>query len=150
MISKSVLVAVVAAVIGGCAATGDPPAEAAGGASAARTVEGVMLTTDRSEYRAGGELRLDLRNDSGDGLGVNVCVSTLEVRDGAEWRQSTQQPDEICTMELRILEPGRSASHTFTLPAGLAAGEYRFVTDVERMASGERGPVASTPFRVDR
>jgi hypothetical protein len=150
MISKSLLIAALAVVVAGCAVSGEPPADVAGELSAARTVEGVMLTTDRSSYRAGAELRLDLRNETGDGLGVNVCVSTLEVRDGTDWRRSPQQPDEICTMELRILEPGASASHTFTLPAGLGSGEYRFVTDVERMESGERGPVASAPFTVDR
>jgi hypothetical protein len=48
------------------------------------------------------------------------------------------------------MNPGQSASHTFNLPAGLEAGEYRFRTDLEIMATGARGPYASNSFQVTR
>jgi hypothetical protein len=139
--------AVLLLALGACGVNGElqPPAGAGAGIQVA---EGVMLTTDRQSYSAGSDVRLELRNGSAAAIGVNVCMSTLERRNGA-WARSTIQPDEICTAELRLLEPGGSASHTFTLPQALTPGEYRFQTDVERMETGQREPITSTPFRVE-
>jgi hypothetical protein len=58
--------------------------------------------------------------------------------------------DRICTMELRILEPDRSARYEYDLPQGLARGEYRAVTVVHVMETEDRLEVTSLPFRVDR
>jgi hypothetical protein len=120
-----------------------------GGAEGARmAVEGVVLTTDRQAYAAADPVRLTLRNEAGEQLGINLCLSTLEVRQGTQWVRAPQQSEDICTSILRILEPGESDSETVQLPPALPPGEYRFSTEVERIGTGQRRPHGTNAFRV--
>lgn len=100
-----------------------------------------------AERTSGDGVRLTLRNDSSSAVGYNLCVSALEWWDGSAWTSAA--PSDICTMELRSLQPHASAAFDKTLPADLAAGRYRFVTSVESpMGSGMRN-LASEAFTVD-
>jgi hypothetical protein len=110
--------------------------------------DGLVLQTDRSSYAAGEPVQLTLRNETGGPLGVNLCLSTLEQRRGGEWGEAPRQFDEVCTALLQLLEPGQSASHTFTVAAGFPTGEYRLRTRIERMHSGDADFYVSNPFRL--
>jgi hypothetical protein len=92
------------------------------------------------------KVRLTLDNGTSDPIGYNLCTSTLQRHDGNSW--SPVRTDEVCTMELRILEPGRSATFDKTIPSGLSAGEYRYVTSVEDPLGGAQRTIASGSFGV--
>ena len=55
---------------------------------------------------------------------------------------------EICTMELRTLNPGHDATFEKRLPSPLAAGDYRYVTGVESPLGGSRVVLETNPFPV--
>ena len=102
---------------------------------------GVTLTAART----GNNVMLTLRNGSTTPVLYNLCSSGLQRMNGAAWE--AVETGDICTMELRTLEPGASATFEKTLPPDLRAGEYRYVTNVD--ADGNRSVVTSNPFRVD-
>ncbi|HEU4522186.1 MAG TPA: hypothetical protein VFT12_09300 [Thermoanaerobaculia bacterium] len=104
---------------------------------------GVMFSAERV---ATGSIRLALDNGSSQPIGYNLCHSSLQRRTGSEW---TSVPgDEICTMEIRTLNPGHDATFEKRLPAGLAAGEYRYVTNVESPLGTPQSAVATAAFRL--
>lgn len=107
---------------------------------------GLVLRTDRDRYAAGSAVVLTLSNGGATEVGYNLCSSTLERRTGSGWE--AQRVDLVCTMELRGLAPGSSASFTHTLPAALAAGEYRYSTRVEERPGGAMRSVATDSFTV--
>lgn len=113
-------------------------------AQTSSSTTGVVLDAERLSATS---VRLQLRNGSADRAGYNLCTSALERRDGASW--TAVRTDEACTMELRILEPGGTATFEKTLPSGLAAGEYRYVARVDVPLGQGQVTVASDPFRVD-
>jgi hypothetical protein len=82
---------------------------------------------------------LTLRNDSGSALGYNLCTTAMERQSGGSWNDVPS--DGACTMELRILASGNTATYTRQIPAGLPSGEYRFVTQIE-------SPLGSTQTRI--
>jgi hypothetical protein len=91
-------------------------------------------------------ITLVLINDSREEVGYNLCPSTLERQVGEAWQAV---PDSrLCTMELRLLAAGRSARYTLGLPAGLAAGTYRYRTSVNRMVSNSAVQLTSDVFQV--
>ena len=53
---------------------------------------------------------------------------------------------DICTMELRTLNPGADATLEKQLPASLPSGEYRYVTNVESPLGSAQTGVASNAF----
>jgi hypothetical protein len=108
--------------------------------------QGVRLAVAPASVAAGGNVALTLTNGSAEAIGYNLCTSTLERREGGDWRPVPS--DRVCTMELRTLEPGRQDTFQLELPAGITAGEYRFRTGVELPAPGARRDVVSEPFRV--
>ncbi|HEV7767203.1 MAG TPA: hypothetical protein VGQ76_19535 [Thermoanaerobaculia bacterium] len=101
---------------------------------------GVTLTAAHT----GPTVMLTLRNDSGAAVGYNLCSSTLQRRAGGTWENVPT--GLICTMEIRNLDSGGTATFEHTLPGGLATGEYRYVTIVD--ANGSRAEAASNPFSV--
>ena len=105
---------------------------------------GVRLMAETVDSRT---VRLTLHNDSSDPAGYNLCTSRLQRRDGSTWMRV--ETDEVCTMELRTLQPGSTATFEKRLPAGIAPGEYRYVTNVEMPLGSAQGPVATEPFPVD-
>lgn len=96
-----------------------------------------------SAARMGDRVMLTLRNGSAVSVSYNLCSSALQR--GPSWEPV--QTGDICTMELRTLPPGDSATFEKTLPSDLAPGEYRYVTNVD--ADGTRSVAASNPFRVE-
>ena len=115
------------AVLGGCAA------------ASAESQDGVTLTAART----GSKVMLTLRNESATSIGYNLCSSALQR--GSAWEPV--ETGDICTMEIRMLERGGSATFEKSLPSDLASGEYRYVTNVD--ADGKRMVVESNPFRVE-
>lgn len=119
----------------GCAAATGPDDEA-----------GVRLVVDRAVYRTGDTLVARLVNDTGQRVGYNLCGSAREQWTGGEWRLFASL--RVCTLELRILEPGGAAEHREAVEAG-APGRNRFVTTVELMSDGRSVRVVSDPFTVE-
>jgi len=114
-------------LLAGCATTASGPAAVT--LNAAKTGERVTLT---------------LRNDATAPAGYNLCSSTLQRNEGGTW--ANVPTDEMCTRELRSLEPGDTATFQKTLPAGASAGEYRYATTVHVSEQGRE--VSSNSFRV--
>ncbi len=107
-----------------------------------------MLTTDRPTYSRSQDLRLTLTNETQEALGTNLCISTLERRQGEQWIAVPGFPPDPCPAILRIVAPGQSASQLFRLDGTLATGQYRLVTRVEFTEAGEDRRVASNTFQL--
>jgi hypothetical protein len=117
-------------------AASSPQAEAASAAPVALT----------AQVTSPGAVRITLRNDSSGQVGYNLCSSTLQRRDGATW--TAVPADEMCTMQLNTLDPGKSATFDKRLPQDAGAGEYRYVTSVESPLGTPMVEIASNPFRA--
>lgn len=104
----------------------------------------VTLSASPESVRAGGTVTLRLANGSRQPVGYNLCTSALQTASGA-----AVQSDRICTMELRTVAPGQSATYAYELPSSLAPGSYRFSTSIEWMAAGNRTSVTSNGIRVN-
>lgn len=107
-----------------------------------------LLSTDRSVYTPGAVAMIRLRNATSGRLGYNLCHSALERSAGGAWRRVEE--DRACTMELRILQAGGTATFEHTLPATLSAGEYRYRTQVEHDGAQRMETVFSNTFTVRR
>ena len=103
----------------------------------------VQLSASPSRTTAGSTVTLTLTNSASFTVGYNLCTSAIETADG-----SNVPLDRVCTMELRTLQPGRSANYSFELPGNLADGRYRFSTSAEKMDGGARAVVKSNIFSV--
>lgn len=108
----------------------------------------IDLSVDRGQYRAGDTMMITLRNGSPDRIGYNLCPVALERRVNAEWQESPQRLAEVCTLELRILDPGGSDTYQHTVPRGLTPGEYRVRTAVEAPLGDAQIGIASQPFQI--
>lgn len=92
------------------------------------------VTFDSDEVTLSAEQRrtdmvlLRLRNGSGNAVGYNLCATAIERNDGV-W--SPLPSDLVCTMELRTLAPGATATFERELSTAVTPGRYRFVTSVE-------------------
>ncbi len=106
----------------------------------------VELRVEPTTLQAGDTATLILRNNSSVTLGYNLCPTALERKDGEMWQAIPSE--RMCTMELRMLEPGQEASYRYGLPTDLVAGDYRFVTGVNRMPDGDGTGVASETVRI--
>lgn len=109
---------------------------------------GRMLSSDRSSYSPGASAVIRLRNTTSGPLGYNLCHTTLERSVGTDWRRVDE--DRVCTMELRILQAGATATYEHRLPANLTAGEYRYRTQVEREGAQRMESAVSNTFTVGR
>ena len=103
----------------------------------------VTLSASPSRTAAGSTMTLTLANSANYTVGYNLCTSAIETAGG-----SSVPTDRVCTMELRTLQPGRSANYSFELPANLGDGSYRFSTGAENMDGGTRAVVKSNIFTV--
>lgn len=90
--------------------------------------------------QTGDRVLLTLRNGSAAPVGYNLCSSELQRRTGSGWDHV--ETGGMCTMEIRMLPAGESATFEHTLPSGSAAGEYRYVT------RAEGAMVESNPFSI--
>ena len=113
-----------------------------------RDAEGITFAAHRPAYRRGDTATIVLRNGTGQSLGYNLCFSSREQRTGGSWTRI--YPLRICTMELRILAPGAETFLKEPITAEWQPGEYRMVTVVERMRSGDRGEIFTPSFTVER
>ena len=138
----------------GCAIQPDAPAPSF-------TPAGLRFAVEPQTAAPGATVTLLLINRSPHLVGYNLCGSGLERYDGASWRTLPAADDgassrallvpTVCTMELRTVPQGRTATYARTLPTTLSAGEYRFTTVIESpMWKGAPGQalIASEPFRV--
>jgi hypothetical protein len=107
----------------------------------------VVLLVAPVPATAGDSVTLTLENGLAQPIGYNLCTSGLERQDGEDWQPVPS--DRVCTMELRLLEPGERASFTLQLQPELTGGVYRFRTNVERMEAGESDVAQTGPFRVE-
>jgi hypothetical protein len=107
---------------------------------------GIQLLVEPTPAAPGDSVVLVMDNASGEPIGYNLCTSTLERRVGESWQPVPS--DRICTLELRTLDPGQEARFAFMLEEDISAGEYRAVTGVELLQSGEWIDVASEQFRI--
>lgn len=127
------------------ASPGEPaaPQQPGNGAQAPEPSGQVALLAAPARTTGGSTMTLTLTNGSSGQIGYNLCTSALQTSAGVDVPTS-----RVCTMELRTLEPGRSADYRYELPVNMADGSYRFLTQVEWMQSGRRSGVASNSFTV--
>lgn len=102
----------------------------------------IGFTASPERVSAGATVTLTLSNGTSGSLGYNLCTSALQTASGGEVRT-----DRVCTLELRTLDPGASATYAYELPATLEDGSYRFSTGLERMESG--GPTSVTSNTIE-
>lgn len=137
--------AVLAMVVAACAS--DPKPTPPSGAPPGV----VSLRTDAASYRPGDKAIVTLSNGSQGRVGYNLCFAflSLERNDGGTWKAAQAQlgpPNMGCTTELRLLRPGGTDSSEITIPAGLAAGNYRVTHNIE--VAGSQVRVFSEAFAV--
>ena len=105
--------------------------------------EEITLSVSPEQTTENSTVTLTLRNGSEEQLGYNLCTSALETAAGREVPTS-----RVCTMELRTLEPERTATYRYELPVNVAQGSYRFAAQVNWMASNRTSLVRSDAFEV--
>ena len=115
----------------------------------------VTLTLDRDTYAPGATVTMTIRNRGRDTLGYNQCSSrSVERQEGADWVPH-REPERMCTMELRLLNPNETQTATTDIPATVPrGGVYRMVLTLSRQQatpSGQTSSVHATSktFRVN-
>jgi hypothetical protein len=108
-----------------------------------------LFATDRARYSAADTAHLVLTNRLDDMLGYNLCVSVLERRIEDRWVTAPHQEERVCTLELRTLEPGATATFAWDLDPRLPSGTYRFRNHFELMTAGERAEFATNEFALE-
>ncbi|HEU5481936.1 MAG TPA: hypothetical protein VFU80_02425 [Sphingomicrobium sp.] len=88
-------------------------------------------------------MTLTLSNGSDRQVGYNLCNSALQTSAGRPVPSG-----RICTMELRTLEPGRTATYSYELPVNMAEGSYRFLTQVEWIGANRSSGIRSNSIEV--
>lgn len=87
--------------------------------------DGLLIQPDAVAYRPGEEATLEVSNLLRGSVGIGVCPSGMYKQD--EPGAGTLVPHALpCSAELITLGPGHRLSMLMPLPAGTAAGEYRF------------------------
>jgi hypothetical protein len=89
-------------------------------------------------------VHLTLHNESGGPIGYNLCTSALQRKLSDGW--DPVETGEICTMEIRTLPNGESATFDKTLPDDTPVGQYRYTTSIE--TNGNSVVVESAPFTL--
>lgn len=91
----------------------------------------VRATLNRAHYSQGDTVVLSIRNISGQSLNYNFCPTSLEKKDGDEWRDILtpkigDPPVQIvCPMSLSLLGKGSKTEVTYLLGHDLEDGTYR-------------------------
>jgi hypothetical protein len=128
-------------LLGACGTTGQNGMDEAG------VTAGVTLRVAPVPASPGADVSLILENEAAQAVGYNLCTSTLEHRTGDGWE--AVPADRVCTMELRMLEPGQRADFRLQLQPELMAGTYRFSTRIEWMDAATGDVVSTDEFRVE-
>ena len=104
----------------------------------------VTLRLDRATYTPGATATMTIRSTSRDTLGYNPCSNrSVERQQGSTW-VAHAEPDRMCTMELRLLNPGETQTAPADIPAGLSAGTYRMVLTLSRQRQPRAGETAAS------
>jgi hypothetical protein len=117
--------------------------------------DAVTLRLDRTAYGAGAIVTMRVANHTPDTLGYNQCSNrVVEQQKGASW-DAHDEPDRVCTMELRLLMPHETQTARTDLPATLPNGTFRIVLSLtaQRSTPSDEPPAVvkavSPSFRVD-
>ena len=107
-----------------------------------------VLETEQEHYAPGSELKLQLRNESLQPLGYNLCYATLQRQEEGAWTVVPPPGRTLCPAYQARLLPGNSSEALRPLDEALPEGTYRYVLGVDW--DGERQEVASNAFSVTR
>lgn len=107
-----------------------------------------MIATDAAEYNASTLISLRLTNRTGRTVGYNLCRARLERQTGDGWQEIRASLGDACTMELRGLRPGQSATFTFRTATQTPPGMYRVRTELHEQQGGATIEAVSTIFRI--
>lgn len=139
-----ILIFLTAFVLASCTAVTPPPSQTSSSSGSGSAITaGVRFGIDRV---SAGVIRLTLDNGASHPIGYNLCHSQLQRRSASGWTRV--DTDEVCTMQLLTLNPGFDATFEKRLPAGLAAGEYRYATSIENPLGTPQAVVTTDPFTV--
>jgi hypothetical protein len=119
------------------------PAEETPAPQTGSNITGVHFGAERVSATS---MRLSLDNGAQQAIGYNLCNSELQRRTGSDWARVPS--DTMCTMQLMTLNPGHDATFEKDLPAGLEAGEYRFVTSIENPLEAAPAAITTDSFVV--
>lgn len=129
------------------AACAAPSANGGSAAPADSAVQApVAVTVDRASYAPGAAVTLRIENRSDERFGYNACTRTVEREAGAGWA-TIPEPDRVCTMEIRFLDPRTSVTERTELPGELAPGRYRLLLSLLRNPDAPAEP-GQQPARV--
>ena len=100
--------------------------------------DGLAFTTEAESYEPGDRVTLNLENDSGQRVGYNLCLSSLQRRTANAWTRPEAADGDInndgtreaCTMQMNTMDSGEEVSYDKGLPIDLAEGAYRFQNSV--------------------
>ena len=113
---------------------------------------GVTLSLDKNAYDPGTNATMTFTSQRADTLGYNPCSDRTVERETSGGWVLHPEPNRMCTMELRLLLPGATASAQTDIPGDVTAGTYRIVLRFrpERSDTTPASPVSavSAPFRV--
>lgn len=113
------------------AETSRPASPGTAADTAITPADSVVLTTDKTEYRAGEAMTLTLENKSGATYTFNPCTRSLEREANGTWT-AVPEDGRICTMEAWLLEPRAKRSGPTELPTPLDPGRYRVLVRMTR------------------
>jgi len=104
----------------------------------------VFLEAQPTAVSPGETVTLTLSNRTPWPVGYNLCTSSLERESAGAWEPVPE--DRMCTMELRMLDPGERSALDLQLPPDLQPATYRYTANIEDRGSMET--VSSTHFQV--
>lgn len=116
----------------------------------------VTVTVDRATYAPGADVTLRIANRSDQRFGYNACTRAVEREAGAGW-VTIPEPERVCTMEIRFLEPRSTVTERTELPQALERGRYRLLLSLLREPDAPAAPgtqpdrlvAASNTFSVE-
>ena len=129
----------------GCSESTGPDLEGSP-ALRAEDAAGVVFRAERGDYRRGETAKIVLRNETGETIGYNLCVSARELRSGAGWTR--YEPLRICTAAFFNLAPGAETVLNEPITDEWQPGEYRMVTTVNLPARNAHGELFTPSFTV--
>jgi hypothetical protein len=122
--------------------------QGAGGSSsepANGTTSPIAITVDRETYSPGAEVGLRIENRSDSRFGYNACPRRVEREADSGW-VTIPEPDRVCTMEIRMVEPRSTKTDRTDLPGALEPGRYRLL--ISFLQEPEAGAAPGEPRRV--
>ena len=97
----------------------------------------ISLTVSRNNYEPGAVVSLALTNRTERTYGYNPCTRVIEgLASGGTW-VAVSEPNRLCTMELRLLEPRTERVSQTELPSPLGEGTYRMVIALSLQGEGQ-------------